>query len=176
MVNKLYIQNSCKTKNIPSPQFLRLASLTSSPLNPLNSQLSRLPHNLQLLLIIPPRLEQLQAPIKPKRAQGLRRLVPAHGVLGAVFHARFQVPDGLGLAALPEAVGELVLEEGRGRHEGGGDGFQSGDRLVGGRGLAGEVFEGEEGAEAGGQGRGFGCEGVAEREDGGVAGGRGVED
>jgi hypothetical protein len=102
--------------------------------------------------------------------------VSAHGILGAVFDTCLQVPHSLRLAALAKAVCELVLEESRGRHEGRGDRFESGDRLVCGRGLAGEVFEGEEGAEAGCEGEGFGCEGVAEGEDGGVAWGWGVED
>ena len=162
--------------DIPSPQLLSLPSLTSSPLNPLNSQLSRLPHNLQLLLVIPPRLQQLQTPIEPKRSERLSSLVPAHRIFSAVFDTCLQVANGLGLAALSEAVCELVLEESRGGDEGGGDRFEGGDRLVCGRGLAGEVLEGEEGAEAGCEGRGFGCEGVAEGEDGGVAGGWGVED
>ena len=38
------------------------------------------------------------------------------------------------------------------------------------------MFEGEEGAETGGQRRGFGCDDVAEGEDGGVRGNGGVED
>ena len=162
--------------HIPCPQLLRLTSIASSPLNPLNSQLSRLPHNLQLLLVIPPRLQQLQTPIEPKRSERLSSLVPAHRIFSAVFDTCLQVANGLGLAALSEAVCELVLEESRRGDEGCGDRFEGGDRLVCGRGLAGEVFEGEEGAEAGCEGRGFGCEGVAEGEDGGVAGGWGVED
>ena len=162
--------------DIPSPQLLSLPSLTSSPLNPLNSQLSRLPHNLQLLLVIPPRLQQLQTPIEPKRSERLSSLVPAHRIFSAVFDTCFQVANGLRLAALSETVCELVLEESRGGDEGGGDRFEGGDCLVCGRGLAGEMFEGKEGAEAGCEGRGLGCEGVAEGEDGGVAGGWGVED
>ena len=102
--------------------------------------------------------------------------MPAHRIFSAVFDTCFQVANGLRLAALSEAVCELVLEESRGGDEGGGDRFEGGDRLVCGRGLAGEVLEGEEGAEAGCEGRGFGCEGVAEGEDGGIAGGWGVED
>jgi len=102
--------------------------------------------------------------------------VSAHGIFSAILDTCLQVPDGLGLAALAKAVCELVLEESRGRHESRGDRFESGDRLVCGRGLAREMFEGEEGAETGGEGGGFGCEGVAEGEDGGVAWGWGVED
>ena len=102
--------------------------------------------------------------------------MPAHRIFSAVFDTCLQVANGLGLAALTKAVGELVLEKRGGGDEGCGDRFEGGDRLVCGRGLAGEMFEGKEGAEAGCEGRGFGCEGVAEGEDGGIAGGWGVED
>jgi hypothetical protein len=102
--------------------------------------------------------------------------VPAHGILGTIFDTYLQVTHGLGLAALAKAVRELVLEKGGRGDEGCGNRFEGRNRLVCGRGLAGEVFEGEEGAEAGGEGGGFGCESVAEGEDGGVGRGWGVED
>lgn len=69
-----------------------------------------------------------------------------------------------------------MLEE-RGRaDERGGDGFEGGLGLFG-RGVeAGQVLEGEKGAEAGGERRSFACEGVAEGEYGWVGWSRGIED
>jgi hypothetical protein len=92
----------------------------------------------------------------------------AHIILGAVLHTRLQEPHGLGLAALAQAVSELVLQERRGRDERCGDCFESGLRLVCGRRKGGEVFEGEEGAEAGGERRRFRGEDLAEGKDGWV--------
>lgn len=67
-----------------------------------------------------------------------------------------------------------MLEKRGGGGQGGGDGVQGGNALVCGRREAGEVFEGEEGAEASGERGGFACEGGAEGENGGVRGGWGV--
>jgi len=98
---------------IPRPQLLRLASITSSPLNPLNSQFGCLPHNLHFLLVVPPSLEQLQTPVKAKRTQSFGRLMPAHIILRAILDTCFQKLHSLGLTALAQAVCELVLQERR---------------------------------------------------------------
>ena len=97
--------------HIPCPQLLRLTSIASSPLNPLNSQLSRLPNNLNFLLVVSPSLQKLQTTVKPKRTKRLRRLMSAHIILSAIFNTCFQVAHSLRLAALAEAVRELVLQE-----------------------------------------------------------------
>lgn len=162
--------------HIPCPQLLRLTSITSSPLNPLNSQLSRLPHNLHLLLIISPSLQKLQTAIKPKRTKRLRRLMSAHIILSAILNTCFQVAHSLRLAALAQAVCELVLQKRGGRHESCGDRFDSRNGLVCGRREGGKVLEREEGAEASGQWRGFGGDDVAEGEDRRVGGDWGGED
>ena len=162
--------------SVPCPQLLRLTSIAGSPLNPLNSQLSRLPHDLHFLLVISPSLQQLQATVKSKRTKRLRRLVSAHIILGAILDARFQEAHSLRLAALAQAVRKLVLQERRRRHQSCGDCFNGGNRLVCGWGESGKVLEREEGAEASGQRRGFGCDDVAQGEDRRVGGDGGGED
>lgn len=62
-----------------------------------------------------------------------------------------------------------MLQEGGGRGKSCCDGVDGWD--WGGGGLAGQVFEGEEGAETRCEGGGFVGEGFAEGEDGGVVGG-----
>ncbi len=74
--------------------------------------------------------------------------------------------DRRAVARLAEAVGELVLEEGRRRRKGRGDGVDGGERLGTAAGaLLGKVLEGEEGAEADGERRVFGAETLAQAED-----------
>lgn len=71
-----------------------------------------------------------------------------HGILGGVLDDDLQERDGVGVAGLAEAVGEFVLEQGGRGREGGGDGLDRGQGLVGGRLETGEVLEREEGAES----------------------------
>jgi len=58
-----------------------------------------------------------------------------------------------------------VFQQRRGRGESRGDGLDGGEGLRGGGVQAGVVLEGEEGAEAVGEGDGFGGEGFAEGEE-----------
>jgi len=102
--------------------------------------------------------------------------MPAHIILLAILNTSLQEPHRFGLAALAQAVRELVLQERGGGYESRGDRFEGGDGLVCGRREGGEVLEGEECAEAGCEGRGFGGDDVAEGEDRWVGGEGGGED
>ena len=152
---------------VPLAQLLLPPLLRVLPLYPVNGDLARLLDRDILALAVEVLLEHVQALGIAQRAQRLGGLVSAHGVLLQVLEHLREVGDGGIVASLSEAVGQLVLEKGRGRGEGGGDGLDGlkglGSALV----LDGEVLEREEGAEPDGQWGRLGAEALAQAGDGG---------
>lgn len=113
--------------DVPLLQLLRDTRLRVLPLDAVDGNIARLADHHRLPRIVTQRLEQRQAVVIAQRAQRLGRLVPAHCVLVVVLEHAAEVWYRLEVAALPEAICELVLEQGRGRVKGRGDGLNGRD-------------------------------------------------
>lgn len=158
-------------KALPLLQLLLLSLFRVLPLNATDGNVASLLYNSLLVVVISSLDKKPQTALIAQCTESLGGLVSAHGVFFAIAKDVLQVGNSSIVARLAQAVGELVLQQSRGRGETSSDSIDSRDGVGRARDLRGQVLERKEGAEASGQRFVLGCKGLAQSEDGGVTAG-----
>lgn len=156
--------------NEPLAQLLLLPLLGVLPLDAIDRELASLRDDVAFVLAVSELLQQGQAVHVAQRSEGLGSFMAAHGVLLHIGQDGAQGLGSLQVGGLAQAVGELMLEQGRGGGEAGGDGINGLLGLGRGFGVPGEMLEREEGAESQRKWGGLGAQGLAQAGNGGDRG------
>lgn len=138
------------------------------PLYAINSDITRLPYDINFFGVIPQPLQKIQASLVAQCTQCFGSLMSAHGVFFFVLQYAPQRRNSGIVTGLAQAVGEFVFEEGRWRGKRGANGFDGGDCLLRRRMQACEVLQREESAESASERLRFGCEDLAQGENLGI--------
>lgn len=138
------------------------------PLYAINSDITRLPYDINFFGVIPQPLQKIQASLVAQCTQCFGSLMSAHGVFFLVLQYAPQRRNSGIVTGLAQAVGEFVFEEGRWRGKCGANGFDGGDCLLRRRMQACEVLQREESAESASERLRFGCEDLAQGENLGI--------